>query len=288
MKFKLPDFDCSKYPKVYAGTGSRYATATAVAYVSNNQLLAAQFLNRTIYLLNLEHNGSHTIVSSTKTTYYPDLMDYKGGLIATANFPSLEFADGSLSLFRLEGSKIVHDKDIVLKGMRCHGCRIIDENTVIVTNTGDNNRGLLFVNTNTGSYELFDDFLYYPKDILIRGNSLYISSSASRPNLKPVEILDSILYRFNKSTLEKESELVFHGQTDAIAVDENDIFITLQGQHCLAYLTDLEEIKFVGYIGGYDFPHGIASKAGNICVSNYGDNTIDIQHKTTLIQKQAV
>lgn len=285
MKYQLPHFDCSKYPRIYAGDRPRYATATAVAFIGSDMLLAAQFLNRAIYLLDLEQKS---IINNIRTQYYPDLMDYKAGLIATANYPSLEFKDGSLSLFRVEGSKILHDKDIILKGVKCHGCRIIDENTVLVTNTADKGRGLLFVNINTGSYELFDNFLYYPKDAIIRGNSLYVISSASRPNLKPVHILDSMLYRFNKDTMAKESELQFYGQTDAITIDGNDIFITLQGQHCLAHMTDIENIEFKGNVGKYDFPHGIASKAGNICVSNYGDNTIDIQHKSALIQKQAV
>lgn len=284
MKYYLPAFDCSKFPKIFAGSRSRHATATAVSHISKDKMVIAHFLGRQLYYIDMS-NG-YKIKHHTKTTYYHDLIDYQSNTLITSNFPSMEFRDGTLSVYDVT-NEFSLKKHITFPGIKCHGCRFLDDDIAIVTSVGDFKRGLLFVNLITDEVELFDDFDYFPKDIFIENDKLFIITSASRPDRSPVEILDSMIYVYDVATRKRLSEFKFYGQTDAMTKSDDDILITLQGQHCLAHLKyNGESLEYVGNIGGFDFPHGISSFDGNICVTNYGDNSFEIFDRIDNLYKE--
>lgn len=277
MNYKLPSFDLSKYFKVYAGQKTRYATATAVSFINNNMLLAAQFLNRKIYLIDLS-NG-FDIINQIDMKYYPDIMDYKDNMIITANFPCLGIKEGSVSKFKLENNKILLDKNIKLPNNRTHGCKIVDQNNAIITSGGDNSRHLMFLDLNTESYTTFNDFEFYPKDVYIKDNNrLIVVTSFSRPAThNKVEVKSSFLYLFSYPDLQKIDEFEFNGQTDSVSMSGENGFITLQPEDSLLHFTlKNDKLKYEKLIGGFSFPHGVACFDNKIAISNYGTNSIDV------------
>jgi len=283
MKFKLPDFDLSKYPKVYAGGRDRHATATAVSFVDENTILVASFLNKKIFLIDIR--GDIKIISEIETNHYPDLMDYKDGLIIISNRSDGE-RFGGVSLFRLNGNEITHIKDVVIKKLKqVHGCRIIDDNNIVFTNTEDKYRGCYFMNLNTEETTSINNFKYYPKDVLIMGARMLIVTSSSRPSSfgKVIET-GSFLYLFEYPSLKEITNIQFFGQTDCITVSGNNGFITFQAQDSLFHFKIENDILTnLGTIPNFNFPHGVASLNDKIIVTNYGDNSIDILNITDLI-----
>lgn len=278
LNYKLPYSDLSKFAKVYAGERERWATATACCFIDNKIIIIAEFLNKKLYLIDISDELiiKHTI----DTNYYPDLMDYKDGLIATSCRIDSE-QQGAISLYEINDNKINFLKNIMFDDLRqLHGVRIIDKNTCIITCTMDGNeRGIFFLDINTEkTTQRFNDFKYYPKDIFLTDNRIFIISSSSRPSaLGKVKITDSILYLYSYPELNKIDELQFYGQTDSLCFENEDGFITLQGQDSLLHF-QLKNDKLTnkGEIKGFNFPHGCALKNKKLLVTNYGDNSIDI------------
>jgi len=274
MKFRLPDFDLSNHTMVFAGGRKRHATATATCFVDDDTILVASFLNKKIYLVDITNNGFN-IISSVDTNYYPDLIDYKDGLvIATGN------GFGAILIYRLVDNHFTFIKDIVKPELlEIHGCRIIDQSNIIVTNTShNNNRGIFFMNIDTKEMKQFNNFEFYPKDVLIVGDKLLVPSSSSKPSsVGQMTEKGSILYLFKLNTMEIITKLEFFGQTDAICLTGENGFITLQAQDSLLHFTLKNNIfKIIKTIPGFSFPHGISSNNDKVIVTNYGDNSVDI------------
>lgn len=270
MKIKLPNIDLSAFSKVYAGNRPRYATATAVAF-NNRRLISAQFLSKSLHI----HDEAFNITDTYKSDYYIDLIDCRGDRILASNFPSYEVKNGIVSLFEICQDKIALIKHIDLGNKKCHGCRFINNDRCIITNTA-NNKSIIFLNLVTEEFTEFKDFEYYPKDIYLKDDFLYIISSASRPEKVKTEIRDSVIYKYELSNMKKIKELKFFGQTDCMTFCGEDILITLQGQDSLAHIKETADgFIFIREIGGFSFPHGISSLEDNIVVTNYGDNSLD-------------
>jgi hypothetical protein len=284
-KYFLPDFDKSKFQMIYAGTRKRYATATAVMFINDEIFICASYLNRELYLLNI---NTGEILFKIKTNYFNDLLDYKDGLIVTS---CLMYQDkpSAIGIFKvdIDNKKIYFIKDIILepKGIiNVHGIRIIDNKTVIITCTNDSDRGLLFYDIeNNKKIKLFNNFNYRPKDIFIQENKnkIYVISCSTSPSYGSYKINESILYMFEYFTLNLIDKLSFKGQIDAMTIIENeddtDSFITLQSEDSLLHFkVKNNKIEFIKQIEGFNFPHGIGSFKNKIAVTNYGDNSIQI------------
>ena len=286
-KYFLPDFDKSKFGMIYAGSRKRYATATAVMFINDEIIVCASYLNRELYLLNI---NTGEILFKIKTNYFNDLLDYKNGLIVTSN---LMYQDkpSAISIFKvdIENKIIFFVKDIILepKGIiGVHGIRIIDDKTVIVTCTNNENRGLLFYDIeNNKKIKVFNNFKYRPKDVFIQENKniIYVISCSTSPSYSKYNINESILYMFEYSTLKLIDKLLFQGQIDAINIiekegeDTDNGFITLQSEDALLHFkVKNNKIEFIKNIKGFNFPHGIGSYKNKIAVTNYGDNSIQL------------
>ena len=285
MKFKLPDFDLSHFPVVYAGDRPRYATATAVSFVEDDKILVASFLNKKIFLIDISDNNFN-ILSEVDTTNYPDLMDYKDGVIILTNRTDGDSKPGGISVYNLIDNELIYDKTIIIDKLNeLHGCRIIDKKNFVITNTNNNERGVYILNYDTEKTTLFNDFEFFPKDVWIDDDKILIISSHSRPSGKgQVTITNSYLYLYEFPSYKKIDELLFYGQTDALTYHNGNGFITLQGQDSLLHFRiNNNKIENVKLIDGFNFPHGIASNGEKVIVTNYGDNSVDILSFSDLI-----
>lgn len=280
ITIEMPRKELQIPPEVTVGNRNRYSTATAVAFINENLLVSAAFNSKTIYLIKLTETG-HEIVQTVKTRHNPDLMKYKDGVIVTSDYPYME-PNGHASIYDLVDNKIVFRREIPLVNTKAHGCEIVDKDTIIITSNSDHNRGILFLNVandaNVGVKKHFNNFLHYPKDVCIMGDVLFIVCAASLPQIgKTTVIKESILYAFDKNTLEKIDEITFHGQTDSIVIDGEDGYVTIQGDDTVLHFKFINnKLSIVKRIEGFNFPHGIALYGNKLAVTNYGDNTIRI------------
>jgi hypothetical protein len=141
LKFNLPDLDYSKYHKLYVGKRSRYSTATGVSFINENLIVAASLLGKSIYLIQL-NDQEHQIIDHIQCKTLPDLLDYRQGLIVTANNKS-----NTISLYNIKNNKLTLLNDILLDNIYPHGCRFIDNENIIITNKYKNNLGCFIYNT---------------------------------------------------------------------------------------------------------------------------------------------
>jgi hypothetical protein len=277
LRIEMPRKELTIAPEVTIGNRTRFSTATAVAFITDTLFVSAAFNSKKIYLIELTENG-HNILQEIKTNHSPDLMKYKDGMILTSDYPFME-SNGHASIYNFVNGKIVFKKEIPLANTKAHGCEIIDSSTIIITSNSDHNRGIMFLDVASGALKQnFNEFKHYPKDVCIVGDVLFAVCAASLPQIgKTTVIRESIVYAFNKNTLEKIDEATFHGQTDSIVVNGEDGFITIQGDDTVLHFKFVDnKLSIVKRIGGFNFPHGIASIGEKIAITNYGDNTIRI------------
>lgn len=273
----MPRKELTIAPEVTVGNRTRFSTATAVAFINENLLLSAAFNSKKIYLIELTENG-HNILQEVKTQHCPDLMKYKNGVILTSDYPHGE-PNGHASIYDFVNGRIVFRKEIPVVNTKVHGCEIVDKDTIIVTSNSDHNRGIMFLNVaNDALKQNFNSLQHYPKDVCIVGDYLFTVCAASLPQIgKTTVIRESIIYVFDKNTLEKIDEATFHGQTDSIVVSGEDGFITIQGDDEVLHFKFVDnKLSIIKRIGGFSFPHGIDCKNGKVAITNYGDNTIRI------------
>ena len=286
IKIEMPRKELTIAPEVTVGDRTRFSTATAVAFITDTLFVSAAFNSRKLYLVEITAEG-HNILQEVKTRHTPDLMKYKDGVILTSDYPHGE-PNGHASIYDFIEGKIVFRKEIALINTKAHGCCIIDDKTIIITSNSDDNRGLLFIDvTSNKIIKCFNNFQHYPKDVCIVGDVLFTVCAASLPQIgKTTVIKESIVYAFDKNTLEKIDEATFHGQTDSIVVNGEDGFITIQGDDTVLHFKFVDnKLHIEKRISGFNFPHGVDYKNNRIAITNYGDNTIRIFDVNELIPK---
>jgi hypothetical protein len=277
LRIEMPRKELTIAPEVTIGDRKRFSTATAVAFINDTLLVSAAFNNKKLYLIELTDNG-HNILQEVKTKHSPDLMKYKNGVILTSDYPHGE-PNGHASIYDFINGKIVFRKEIALINTKAHGCCIIDDKTIIITSNSDHNRGIMFLDVASGALKQnFNNFQHYPKDVCIVGDYLFTICAASLPQIGQTTVIrESIIYVFDKNTLQKIDEATFHGQTDSIVIDGEDGFITIQGDDEVLHFKFIDnKLSIVKRIGGFTFPHGVDCKNGKVAITNYGDNTIRI------------
>lgn len=285
IKIQQPVEELSIAPLVTVGSRTRYSTATAVSFVNENLLVAAAFNSKKIYLIELLEDGTSNILDVVKAKNNPDLLDYKNGVILTSDYPFMQ-PNGHASLYDVVDNKIVFRKQIVLPNTKAHGAEIVDDKTIIITSNSDHNRGVLFIDIESGQIiKHFNDFKHYPKDVYIKGDRILVVCAQSLPQIGQTTVIkESILYLFDLNTLEKLDEVSFHGQTDSLTLSGEDGFITIQGDDTVLHFKLIDDkLSIVKRIGGFSFPHGIDATETKVAVTNYGDNTIRIFELQELI-----
>jgi hypothetical protein len=276
MKYYLPDFPLDNYTKVFAGEKQRYATATDVKFIDDKFLIAAQFLNKTIHLI--DYTNGFKVIDSIVNNQCPDLIDYKDGFILTSNMPYMGNDGGGASIFKIENNKIVFIEDFHIRKTRSHGCKIIDGNNFLISSTGDMNHGIFSINRETNSIENIYNLKKDIKDLDLIGNDLFLTVTQTRPNhMNSVQYKQSTITWLNYSNLEVIDEIFFDGQSDAIAIQGDIGFVTSQPTNeVICFKIGNLKLEIIDKIKGFDFPHGIDVYGDLIAVSNYGDNSIEI------------
>jgi hypothetical protein len=284
MKFKLPEIDLSQYTRLYCGDESRLATATAIAYVDPNKVLVTSLLGKRMYLIDISNN-KFKIINEKHTGVYSDLIDFRAGKIISANALSPEHPNGTISLFDLVNDEIIFIKEFFFKQkLRIHGCRFLDDSKIIVASNDKTDSGLYFVDLESESYFNYIKFQLKVKDVHISNDRLLVIASKTGPtkNGQYVE-QQSLLYLYKLSNMEKLDEIEFQGQADAICFSDTIGLVTVQGKHSVFYFELINDrLIYKKYISGFNFPHGIAIMNGQVLVTNYGDNSIDVLDLTIL------
>lgn len=285
-KYFLPELDLSEYSKLYCGNETRLATATSVSFVNYNKILVSSLLGKMLYLIDITNN-EFKVISQLYTGVYSDLIDYRNGVIISANALSPNHPDGTISVYSLTNDSISFIKDFKIKDkLRIHGCRFLDDSNVLVASNDKNDSGLYFLNINNGQITKYIKFNLKVKDVYILNDRLFVITSQSAPTKNGGYVdKNSILYLYELSSMEKLDELIFEGQVDSICVINNNGFITVQGKHSL-FQFDVMSDKLTSkkYISGFNFPHGISYMDNRVIITNYGDNSVDIYDIEELIK----
>ena len=286
MNYKLPEFDLSKFKKVTVGGRVRFATATAVNFITENLILVAVFLEKKIYLIDLENL---IIIHEVSTINYPDLMHYKEGLIVTSERTEKE-KFGSVGVYTLSDNKIKHKKNIDLENFNeLHGIRILNEDEILITNKS-HNKGILILNPKTNDIISFTKLNELLCDIFLLQDKILVLTTDTKPNQRGInkyEIKTSRLYLYDFPSYNELSKISFSGQVDCVSYENGFGFVTIQSNDSLLYfkivdniLIEINEIK-----SNFSFPHGVDFKFGKVCVTNYGSNSVDIFDYKKLIEK---
>lgn len=276
----MPEYELSIPPLVTVGNRTRYSTSTAVAFINDNLLVSAVFNNKKLYLIRLLENGGHSIIDEIDTRHCPDIMKYKNGMILTSDFPHGE-PHGHASIYDIVDEKISYRKEIRYERNRVHGCEIIDSSNFIITSNPSNREtdiGIMFTNIESEKSKIYTNMIPYAKDVALTDSRVIVVCAKSLPALNnSVEIKESMLYLFDRNTMEEIDTITFEGQTDSITINDDNIFITVQSDDCLVHVKLIEDkLSFIKRIDGFNFPHGISSLNNRVAVTNYGDNSIRI------------
>ena len=283
-KYFLPNIDLNQFYPVYIGDRKRYATSTGVSFINENLILVASYFGKKIYLVDISEK-SFNIIDEYESEFFIDLIDYKDGMISATHLP-YQKSCGSVSLLSLINNKISFIQNIKLDGISPHGCSIIDNSTLIVSNIADFNRGCIIIDINTEKYNVLNNILYYPKDTYICGDKLFILTIESRPKIHTAtKIGKSIIYIYNLKDLKKIDQIEFFGQSDGITINGNYGFITVQDKDSIqCFNINENKLTLSKMIPGFNFPHGISSYGSKVAITNYGDNSVDIYDIEELIK----
>ncbi len=277
IKIFLPEIDCSQHRVRYIGSRSRYATATAAAFIETNLILAASLLGRKIYLISF-NESSYEILDSVSTTSLPDLIDYKNNIIVTAN------NSPTISLYHFSDNKISFAENIILDPIiNPHGCRITDDGRILIASKSMKSPGVFEYDLKSRKCQKIISDTYCTKDISFYNDLCVTISTKFTALSNPSDPSKSIISLYdNKNNL--LDSMPINGQGESIAIINDDIFITDQENdrliHCKIHD---KKIVFIKNTSSLSFPHGICSFNDNIAVSNYGNNSIYIYNVSELI-----
>ena len=254
-----------------------------MTFINNNLIVVASLLNKKLYLIEINENGC-LIINSVDTKHYPDLIDYKDGIIVMGNDPYKD-SYGSVSIYKLIENNFIHQKEIILKGISPHGIKILNESTLILTDKSVTTGGCIFLEIESEILSRFSDLNYYSKDIFINGNLLLVVSSGGHASNNRTSSNQLILSLLDINDFTLLDQLYLEDLIESITLTNEHIFITSQNNDSIIYCKLIEnKLTFIKKIGGFNFPHGISSFENKVAVTNYGDNSVEIYDLEELIK----
>lgn len=282
---KIP-IDHIKTPKptVYIGDKGRHSTATSVALMSPNLLVACHFDGCRMFAVHFDiESGTYRKISELQTTFSgkpceTDLMAAnEDGLIATSNF---YLNTCSLYQFGQDGISFVRDLPYDATD-RVHGIKFYKKNIIALTTRGKV-AGVHFFDTEhcTPTYGIripnqsVQDVCFLKDDLVV------ILSTHGHPNLRPFKIYSSSLYlvkfRYGKPNLDVLVEKTLKdSHLDCVSLHGNYLFITDQFNNTVRVF-DTQNLNETTQIKGFDFPHGCDTRFNILAVTNYGNNTVTL------------
>lgn len=277
MKYFLPEFPLTQHERFYVGERQRYATATDVKFIDDKFLLAAQLLNQTLYLI--DYSNGFEIIDSIKVNFRPDLIDYKNNLIVTSNQTDKGSVNGGISLYEIKENKLLLIKDFVIDNVQGHGCKIIDNENILFSSISELTLGIFNLNIKTGEYYKIYTGEKFIRDMDFKDEYLFIISAPGSPVTTPNRGSKNKITCLNYKTLEVMSEIYYGKQADSIVIKGDLCFLSSQiTDEVFCFKINDINLDYFGKIEGFDFPHGLDIYNDLIAVSNYGDNSIQIEN----------
>ena len=281
----LPDLTGPRLRPVYLERRGRYATVTSVKLLDPETLVCASFLEKKMYLIRFDRAaGRHRILDEIATTHRgipveTDLADVdpSGERIALSNFHH-----GSLGLYRRTGDRLafVADLDFGLAA-KVHGVRFLDRDRVAVT-VGSAPTGVRFFDLASGRPSIHVDLALKTQDVaFVSEQEMIVLAVHGAPRRRRQRAYGSDVCRVRFDLATGRSELGLRRtfddtHFDACVLHAGRLYLTDQRNDCVRIL-DPDSFDALGEIGGYDFPHGIDIRFGQLAVSNYGSNGIDLR-----------
>jgi hypothetical protein len=288
----------SVHGPLFVAGRKRLATVTAVRFLSHERLLATHLVGKRLYLIRYDLAArTHTVECEVPTTFGGDevvteLVDFDGReLVATSSF-----SPPSVTLYRLEGTRLTHFRDLPIPDPDadgCHGVKFVPGRDVVCATCTNKERQIYFLSTTTGEilYQ-FGDGAWRPKDVsFVDDGRMVVISSSGNPGLRA-----SREYRSKISLLAFDLQRRRHTYLAEVQLDRShvDSCVHQDGRVYFSSTDRRGDCVRVGRVGpdrivvdtrlsnGYSFPHGVDVLPGAklLAVTNYGTSDIVITRLT--------
>lgn len=281
----LPDLTGARLRPVYLERRGRYATVTSVKLLDPETLVCASFLEKKLYLVRFDRAaGRHRILDEIATTHRgipveTDLADVDGSgeRIALSNFHH-----GSLGLYRRTGDRLAFEADLDFGlSAKVHGVRFLDRDRIAVT-VGSGPTGIRFFDLASGRPSIHVDLPLKTQDVaFVSEQEMIVLAVHGAPRRRRQQAYASDVCRIRFDLATGRSEIgprrsFEDTHFDACVLHAGRLYLTDQRNDCVRIL-DPESFASLGEVRGYDFPHGIDVRFGQLAVSNYGSNSIDLR-----------
>jgi len=292
LTIRLEDANNSPHGEKFIGNRRRLATCTGVSLLGPDRLVATSLVAQRMYLIRFDvASGGHAVECVIPTRaggqdVCTDLVDFDGAdRLVTSNCEQ-----GSVSLYRLDGRTLRHERDLVIPEPRAfsHGVKFTPSGTAICTATPNRARFLYFLARDDGRllYK-FGDGDWKVKDcafvsdgvmlVLYAGSAVTATATETASDSK----LAIVSLDLAGSRHEVLHELTFPGHTDSCAFAEGRGFVTNGTRDQVMVFAVAEgQLALTATLDGFSIPHGIDvdPQAGLLAVTNYGDNSVTIRH----------
>ena len=273
----------------------RNSGLTSVRWVNKNKCIAADFAAKKLRLIEIK-NGYELIfetdtIIADGTAVETDLMDYRDGLVILTNF-----YQGSLSMYRLDGQKLVFLRELVFEKIaRLHGVRFVPDHKdlVWVTFCDVNYKRHQVVNYQTGEIIHNLDLPEQAQDVAFINDKYAVIFARTnhitrgRVGIRFWKLFQKMyatafVYQIPNNLYTSAPILIssWKGKGHIDAVKEFGELIYAANQYNSTvdvFALDGDSLRLVKVIDGFEMPHGLdIDSKGNMIVTNYADNTLRI------------
>lgn len=301
LLIQLEDRSRSEWP-LLQGERPCYVTVTSVRLLDAHTIVCCSLQARKIYLIRFDLGFCHyTVIDSADTVYggspteiWRCDIDGRGNVVTSNGAEDGTGSDGgcgNLSLYRVVGDKICHDRDLFTDLVRnaCHGIRFCGSSGVVAA-TSSAPRGLHFFDVQTMRKQLYVATDRFPQDVCFlpgRRAILAVTDEVTLPMRLPTRFPGSVPDRAPELQL-LEYDLAEHTgrvidsqpcaarQLDSVAHYEGRLYVvdSLGGR---VLVVDARTLRQVDQINGYDLPYGVDARHGILAVACFGTNAIHVR-----------
>lgn len=292
LTIHLEDVNNSPHGERFIGNRRRLATCTGVSLLGPDRLVATSLVAQRMHLIRFDlASGSHVVECVIPTRagdrdVCTDLVHFDGAdRLVTSNCE-----DGSVTIYRLEGHSLRHERDLVIPEPRAfsHGVKFVPSGRAICTTTPNRARFSYFLASDDGRLLFkFGDGDWKVKDCAFVSDGvmlvLYAASAvtATATGTRAYSKLALVSLDLTGRRHEVLHELTFPGHTDSCASADGRAFVTNGTRDLVMVFTVADgRLALATTLDGFSVPHGIDvdPRAGLLAVTNYGDNSVTVRH----------
>jgi hypothetical protein len=286
-----PVFSVAMEPLNQSGRGplhiqrrARLATSTSVKLLDRNTFVSFSLVGQRGYVVRFDEvAGTSEVLGSIDTTYGGKLVETDScdadehGNVITSNFYM-----GNATLYRCEGGRIAHVRDLPLDlPGYVHGIRFYGTGMFAVTIVAGMT-GVHFFDLETCA-----PLLYVPAELktqnvhFISDGRMVVMLGRGTPKNQLDDMYDSEVHLIDFCLQERTFEVVArmryaNAHLDGCVARGGRLYINDQFNDRVLVL-DADTLEQVGDIDGYDMPHGLDINYGTLAVTNYGANDVRIR-----------